>query len=103
MTKHVTEPDDENRVSPAARSQPDPGIRMTHLDDLPEIAAGEHLSGPKRETVGTALAQVYNEGASLRAISGHTGRSYGSVHRLLSEAGVTFRGRGGVRKRKGTA
>ncbi|MDX3772085.1 MULTISPECIES: helix-turn-helix domain-containing protein [unclassified Streptomyces] len=39
-------------------------------------------------------------GASIRAIADAHGRSYGFVHRMLSEAGVTLRGRGGATRNK---
>mgnify|MGYP001436628772 CR=1 FL=1 len=40
----------------------------------------------------------YDSGASIRALAQETGRSYGGVHRLLTDAGVTFRSRGGDRR-----
>jgi transposase len=43
----------------------------------------------------------YKKGASIRQIADEFGRSYGNVHRMLREAGVELRGRGGsVRKKK---
>jgi hypothetical protein len=35
-------------------------------------------------------------GATIRALAEETGRSYGGVHRLLVDAGVVFRSRGGA-------
>lgn len=64
------------------------------LDDLQRLPAGEYLSGERRRSVGADLAAVYDEGASIRAISARVGRSYASVHDLLWEAGVKFRQRG---------
>ena len=37
---------------------------------------------------------------TIRALAESTGRSYGFVHRVLSEAGVTMRGRGGATRGK---
>ena len=37
---------------------------------------------------------------SIRALAQSTGRSYGFVHRMLSESGVTLRGRGGATRGK---
>lgn len=41
------------------------------------------------------LQEVYEAGMSIRALAEWTGRSYGFVHRLLGEAGVRLRARGG--------
>lgn len=56
------------------------------------------ITGGEREKLGAELAQVYQSGTSVRAIAEDRGRSYGWVHKLLEEAGVTFRPRGGVQK-----
>ena len=40
------------------------------------------------------------KGASVRALAESTGRSYGFVHRVLSETGVTLRGRGAGHRTK---
>ncbi|WP_411146729.1 helix-turn-helix domain-containing protein [Streptomyces sp. x-80] len=51
----------------------------------------------------TALAAqfraAYENGAAVRSIAEKAGRSYGFVHRILAEAGVAFRARGGGRPR----
>lgn len=41
------------------------------------------------------LAARYRAGESVRVLARSTGRSYGWVYRLLTEAGVAFRPRGG--------
>ena len=41
------------------------------------------------------LRSAYEGGASIRALVGTTGRSYGSIHSMLLESGTTLRGRGG--------
>lgn len=41
------------------------------------------------------MRRLYAAGASIRTLSREYGRSYGAVHRMLSEAGVELRGRGG--------
>ncbi|KUJ40925.1 transcriptional regulator [Streptomyces rimosus subsp. rimosus] len=46
------------------------------------------------------LKEKYDSGASIRALAEETGRSYGFVHRVLSESGVTLRGRGGATRGK---
>lgn len=54
-----------------------------------------NLTGDTRTAVAADLAERYQAGASIRTIARRTGRTYGTVHRLLNEAGVTLRTRGG--------
>jgi predicted transcriptional regulator len=54
------------------------------------------ISGAERERLAKTLRKSYEKGASLRELAGQTGRSYGFVHRVLTDAGVTLRGRGGA-------
>ena len=46
------------------------------------------------------LRKKYEGGASIRELAGDTGRSYGFIHRILSESGATLRGRGGATRSK---
>ncbi|WP_127452964.1 helix-turn-helix domain-containing protein [Streptomyces sp. B29(2018)] len=55
--------------------------------------------GPDRDKAAADLKKKYDSGTSIRALAEETGRSYGGVHRLLADAGVTFRSRGGDRRR----
>ena len=50
--------------------------------------------------VGSELRKKYEKGASIRALAESTGRSYGFIHRMLSQAGVTRRSRGGATRTK---
>lgn len=59
---------------------------------------GARVTGLDRAALAEAAARDYKGGASIRDIAERTGRSYGATHRLLVEAGVTLRGRGGSRK-----
>ncbi|MGW3044004.1 helix-turn-helix domain-containing protein [Kitasatospora sp. NPDC001159] len=52
-------------------------------------------NGAERESLARDMRQMYDAGASVREIAEKYERSYGSVHRLLSMASVTFRPRGG--------
>ncbi len=54
------------------------------------------VTGEQRTALGQELAQQYNAGASIRELAASTGRSYGFVHRVLTEADVQLRGRGGA-------
>lgn len=61
-----------------------------------KIAKGARISGGQRDKLTTELKKKYETGKSIRELAGETGRSYGFVHRLLSESGTTLRGRGGA-------
>ncbi|MFF9864155.1 helix-turn-helix domain-containing protein [Streptomyces sp. NPDC013953] len=59
--------------------------------------------GRDRDELAAGLKKKYDAGASIRALAEETGRSYGAVHRLLGEAGVAFRARGGATRGKAAA
>ena len=61
-----------------------------------EIKKGVRLTGAERDVLAARLVGQYEGGASIRALAEDTGRSYGFVHRVLSESEVTLRGRGGA-------
>jgi hypothetical protein len=61
-----------------------------------EIKKGVRLTGAERDKLAATLVREYEQGASIRALAESTGRSYGFVHRVLSESDVTLRGRGGA-------
>lgn len=69
---------------------------------MAELSKGTRITGAGRVTLGATLAKKYEKGASIRTLAEQTGRSYGFVHRLLTEAGVALRGRGGDRRPKKT-
>ncbi|TMR22098.1 transcriptional regulator [Nonomuraea turkmeniaca] len=52
-------------------------------------------ASPEREALRADVTRRYVEGESVRELALSTGRSYGTVHRLLQEAGVELRPRGG--------
>ena len=56
---------------------------------------GQRIPVDERPAVVTEVARRYYDGASIRGLSAELGMSYGLIHRLLREAGVTFRPRGG--------
>lgn len=61
------------------------------------------MPGPARDQVAADLKLQYDKGVSIRSLAESTGRSYGGVHRLLCDAGVVFRSRGGaLRKPSGS-
>lgn len=60
-----------------------------------KVTKGARITGAERERLTSTLRENYVKGASLRELAQQTGRSYGFVHRMLTDAGVTLRGRGG--------
>jgi len=65
-----------------------------------ELKKGSRVSGSERDRLAGDLRRRYDSGASIRALAESTGRSYGFVHRILSESGASLRGRGGATRRK---
>ncbi|WP_268745721.1 MULTISPECIES: helix-turn-helix domain-containing protein [Amycolatopsis] len=55
---------------------------------------GCRITGPARDAMRRKLKKRYEKGATVRALAEECGRSYGFVHRVLSEAGVQMRNRG---------
>lgn len=64
------------------------------------IRKGARITGSARDKLTTDLRRKYEKGQSIRALADGTGRSYGFVHRLLVDAEVPLRGRGGATRRK---
>ncbi|MGL5858629.1 MAG: helix-turn-helix domain-containing protein [Angustibacter sp.] len=61
---------------------------------------GARLTGDDRTQMAQSVIELYQEGKSIRDIAEQTGRSYGFVHRVLSESDVALRGRGGATRRR---
>ena len=61
---------------------------------------GTRVTGPDRSKLATDLKTRYDAGESIRALANATGRSYGFIHRILTETGVSLRGRGGATRGK---
>lgn len=64
----------------------------------PTATPRQRLTAEQRTAMGTAMAEDYNGGLSVREIGEKYGRSYGAAHKMLSEVGVTLRARGGRSK-----
>jgi hypothetical protein len=58
------------------------------------------LSPEARKDLGSALADGYLEGRSVRDLAAEYQASYGFIHRLLREVGAVMRSRGGRNPRK---
>jgi hypothetical protein len=65
-----------------------------------ELGKGRRVAGGERDKLATDLKKKYAAGASIRELAASTGRSYGFVHRILSESGTPLRGRGGATRGK---
>jgi hypothetical protein len=65
---------------------------------VPALAKGHRISGTERDKLAKRLLTEYQAGKSIRQICAETGYSIGRVRRLLIDAGVEFRGRGGRRR-----
>ena len=64
------------------------------------LKKGSRVTGAERDKLATDLRKKYDAGQSIRTLAETSGRSYGFVHRMLSESGATLRGRGGATRGK---
>ena len=60
------------------------------------LKRGTRVTGADRSELAADLARRYGAGESIRSLATSTGRSYGFIHRILTETGVALRGRGGA-------
>lgn len=67
------------------------------------LKKGVRITGADRNKLASELKKSYDKGRSIRELADTHGRSYGFVHRVLSESGVTLRGRGGATRGKAAA
>jgi Helix-turn-helix domain len=65
------------------------------------LKKGTRITGAARTKLAAELTRAYGKGKSIRELAASHGRSYGFVHRVLSESGVPLRGRGGATRTKG--
>ena len=63
------------------------------------LRKGTRVTGEDRSKLATDLKTRYNAGESIRSLASSTGRSYGFIHRILTETGVVLRGRGGATRK----
>ncbi len=67
---------------------------------MADLTKGRRVTGGDRSKLASDLRKRYEGGASIRELASDTGRSYGFIHRILSESGTTLRGRGGATRSK---
>jgi Helix-turn-helix domain len=65
-----------------------------------DLTKGRRVTGGDRSKLANDLKKRYEGGASIRDLAADTGRSYGFIHRILSESGASLRGRGGATRPK---
>jgi len=65
-----------------------------------DLKKGARITGTARDKLAADLRKKYDQGQSIRALAESSGRSYGFVHRILTESGTSLRGRGGATRRK---
>lgn len=63
------------------------------------LRKGTRVTGEDRNKLATDLRTRYDAGESIRSLATSTGRSYGFIHRILTETGVALRGRGGATRK----
>ena len=63
---------------------------------------GSRVTGAERAQQAADLRKRYDGGASIRSLAESTGRSYGFIHRILSDSGTAMRNRGGNTAQGGT-
>ena len=51
------------------------------------LRRGARVTGPDRSKLASDLAERYGAGESIRSLASSTGRSYGFIHRILTEIG----------------
>ena len=73
---------------------------MSGDPNLIQVQPHVRLTKETRDQVTRIAVRRYQAGASVRTIAAELGRSYGFVHRILTEAGVTMRPRGSSNRKK---
>lgn len=66
------------------------------------LKRGTQVTGTDRAKLAADLKNRYNAGESIRSLATATGRSYGFIYRVLTEAGVSLRGRAGAKQARET-
>ncbi|BEP15669.1 hypothetical protein acdb102_39800 [Acidothermaceae bacterium B102] len=67
---------------------------------MADLKKGSRVTGSERNSLAADLRHKYDSGSSIRSLAESTGRSYGFVHRILTESGAALRGRGGATRGK---
>jgi transposase len=74
---------------------------MTTIQELTaDLAPGARITGERRDQLAAAIVEKYQAGMTVRQLEAHFNRSYGFIHRVLTEQGVELRPRGGTNARR---
>lgn len=65
-----------------------------------DLKKGARITGTERNKLAAEIRKQYEKGRSIRELADSHNRSYGFIHRLLSENEVSLRGRGGATRGK---
>jgi predicted transcriptional regulator len=65
-----------------------------------DLKKGARITGSDRSKLAIEVKKQYEKGRSIRELADSHGRSYGFIHRLLSENEVSLRSRGGATRGK---
>jgi hypothetical protein len=83
-----------NTVAPAIQPTDEPVDPSTDEGlGLRRIAKSRRLTGEDAAKFAAQVVLAYST-KSIRTISRETGRSYGAIHRVLKNSGITMRSRG---------
>ena len=63
---------------------------------MAQLVKGQRITGADRKKLGKDLKKRYESGSSIRELAAETSRSYGFIHRVLTDEGAKLRGRGGA-------
>ncbi len=63
------------------------------------VAKGQRITGSDRTKLARELKKQYLAGRSIRELAEEHARSYGFVHRILSDTNTKLRGRGGATRK----
>ncbi len=67
---------------------------------MTDLKKGARITGSDRNKLASEVKKQYEKGRSIRELADSHNRSYGFIHRLLSESEVSLRGRGGATRGK---
>ena len=65
-----------------------------------DLKTGARMTGSERSKLASEVKKQYEKGRRIRELADSHGRSYGFIHRLLSENEVSLRSRGGATRGK---
>jgi predicted transcriptional regulator len=89
-----------NRKIAAVGGTRDTTVSSAKGIDMTVLKKGARITGADRSKLAGELKKAYDKGKSIRELADSHGRSYGFVHRVLTESGVALRGRGGATRSK---